>query len=185
MSHVSRICPSFALLTALWGSVARRGSAQHLKTALSFAYRLDFAEIYFAGGNFFDIVNFSAIQQRAEKTCANQFLHSPLFPSQPSLGAWTMMQNVLLLAVSLVRLLPIKPVVALQRVPLLAPQPAHCATTLASAAKATKSNTGRIFADHTGVVITQFRGVSFQYIKGFQAGMLGSLFSWIGFRKLC
>ncbi|RPE72046.1 hypothetical protein EDD53_1185 [Pacificibacter maritimus] len=172
---------SYALTPAFdgrFGTKMPQDMGRCVPSALSFAYRRGQAEIYFSSLLFLGMVKLSAIQHRAEKTCANQSFQSPSSHSQPSLAAWTMTQNVQSLAVSLVRFLLTKLVAALQlallRVRLLAP----CATTFASAAKPASSHADLGSVERSKRVTLQNCWGLSQMRKGFQAVWLGGLFLW-------
>lgn len=142
--------------------------------ALPFADAVSRCGIVFPRPAFFGKVEMSATQQRADKTCANHFLQSPFFPSQPSLAVWTMMQNVPSLVASRVRLLRTPQVAMPQPVLLRGPQLARFAMTRAFAAKApaTAKRATELLA--LGMRLRVFK---LHEKQGFRAGPLGSLFS--------
>jgi hypothetical protein len=149
-------CPFFCFL------------AEQIRSALSFADVTACCGISFSRAVFFGRVKVSATQQRADKSCANHFLQSPLSLLQPLLAVWTMTQNVQSQAALRGRLLRTQLGATPQRVLLRAPQPARCVMT-------------RAFAAKTVTLIlalgARIRVQGLHEKQGFRADPLGSLFS--------
>lgn len=162
-SPKARIAPIVCgpcLFSSFLGELAR--------LALSFAEAVNLCGFHFSNAAFFGRLKASATKQRAVKSCANHFLHSPSSLSQPFLAVWTMTQSAQLQAALPVRLWPTRLVAVLLLARLAALLLARCATTHAFVTK----------TQFTDLALSApFGGLGRIEKKGFRAGQLGSLFS--------
>lgn len=134
----------------------------------SFAETVNLCEFCFSRPAFFGRLNVSAPQQRAVKSCANHFLHSPSSQSQPLPVVWTTTQNAPSRVALLARLLRMRQVAVRPLARLAARLLARSAMTQAFVAK----------KQSTDLALSALFGGLGRYEKqGFRAGQLGSLFS--------
>lgn len=136
--------------------------------ALPFAETVHVCGFYFSRAVFFDRLKVSATQQRAVKSCANHFLHSPSSQSQPLPVVWTTTQNAPSRVALLARLLRMRQVAMRPWARLAAQLLARCATTQAFVAKRQSTDLA---------LSAPFGGLGRYAKQGFRAGQLGSLFS--------
>lgn len=159
----ARIAPDACgpcLLSFSFGDAAR--------FAPPFAETVRVCGFYFSRTAFFGRVKVSATQQRAVKSCANHFLHSPSSQSQPLPVVWTTTQNAPSRVALLAHLLRMRQVAVRRLARLAALLLAHCVTTQAFVAK--KQSTDLALS-------ALFGGLGRNEKQGFRAGQLGSLFS--------